>query len=290
MLCESPNNLQTGKECGFRFSTRSRVGYSHGIDQVSKGCRTAGMAGLRLREGLYSGRYLGKGRSPIVDSARRSASVEPVTEQSVANESDDRHPPLLSLEQLYDRYYESVVYWFLKQGSGREEAKELAQDVFLAAYQGLDQFRGSSNINTWLFTIVRNRFKNHLRERNTLKRSAEEVSISEGVPNAEEGTHGELDLLDPSSSPEDDLVTAERKSTLSEAIEKLPPKMRQTTKLRLQGLKYREIAIIMGISIESVKSHLHKARSYLRDELDNLRDPRSGPQIEQSGLEEAEDD
>ena len=290
MLCEFPNGLQTRKERGLGFSTRYRVGYSHGIDQVSKGRCAAGVAGLRLREGFYSGRYLGKGRFPIVDPARRSALAEPVTEQSVANESEDRDPSLLSLEQLYNRYYESVVYWFLKQGVGREEAKELAQDVFLAAHQGLDQFRGSSNINTWLFTIVRNRFKNYLRERNTLKRSAEEVSISEGVLKAEEGAHGELDLLDPSSSPEDDLVTAERKSTLSEAIEKLPPKMRQTTKLRLQGLKYQEIAIIMGISIESVKSHLHKARSYLRDELDDLKDLRSRPQIEQSGLEEAEDD
>ena len=160
-------------------------------------------------------------------------------------------------EELFNRYHRPVVSFFLKRGFSSEESRDLAQDTFLRVFNKWDSFRGDSSAETWLFQIAANLYKNKLRSLQTQKRDAQEVSLDAVV---ELGT-GERDPLGV-------VLTEEEVRLLRVALEELPPQMRQAVFLRVDGdLKYREIADVMHVSIETVKAHLYQARQQLRDRL-----------------------
>lgn len=166
-------------------------------------------------------------------------------------------------EELFQRYYRPVVAFFMRRGCEREQSRDLAQETFLRVHKNMGDFRGESSVETWLFQIAGNIFKNTLRSQSTLKRDAEEVPL--------ETPEGEL-VVGPWASEEEGalgaMLTGERARLLREALQSLPPQMRQAVHLRVDGdLKYREIADLMGVSIETVKAHLYQARQQLRDKL-----------------------
>jgi RNA polymerase sigma-70 factor (ECF subfamily) len=143
----------------------------------------------------------------------------------------------------------------------------LTQDTFLSAFKGHKDFRRESSTRTWIFRIARNKYKNHLRTKKTQKRAAPEVSLSTHFDGRDsDDMADELEVVDSKApSPEDLVLAKERDETLHNSLEGVPSQMRQGLELRLEGLRYREIAEIMGISIETVKSHLHQGRQRLRE-------------------------
>ena len=161
-------------------------------------------------------------------------------------------------EELFRRYYRPVVAFFMKRGFSSEESRDLAQETFLRVFNKWDSFRGESSVETWLFQIAANLYKNTLRSLQTQKRDAQEVSLDAEV--AELGSR--------ESDPLRAVLTEEEVRLLRAALEDLPPQMRQAVFLRVNGdLKYREIADVMHVSIETVKAHLYQARQHLRDRL-----------------------
>jgi RNA polymerase sigma-70 factor (ECF subfamily) len=168
-------------------------------------------------------------------------------------------------EELYRQYYRPVVYFFARRGFSREESRDLAQETFLRVYKNKETFRGESSEVTWLFQIAANLYKNTLRSHSTQKRDGLEVSL--------EASGAETGMIDGMCcGHEKDALVAilveERARKLHEALEDLPPQMRQAVILRVdQDLKYREIADVMRVSIETVKAHLYQARPHLRDKL-----------------------
>jgi RNA polymerase sigma-70 factor (ECF subfamily) len=161
-------------------------------------------------------------------------------------------------EDLYQRYYRPVVAFFVRRGFSLEESRDLAQETFLRVYKNMDSFRGESAVETWLFQIAGNLYKNKLRSLQTQKRDAQEVSL--------ESTEVEWRSKDGDALWA--ILTEERSQRLHEALEGLPPQMRQAVILRVDGdLKYREIAELMHVSIETVKAHLYQARQQLRNRL-----------------------
>ncbi|MCG8456795.1 MAG: sigma-70 family RNA polymerase sigma factor [Holophagales bacterium] len=178
------------------------------------------------------------------------------------------HDPAISSESFEQRFrqtYDSVYYWFLRRGIDPETSRELAQDTFLAAYKSLESFRGESSFRTWVLRIARNIYRNYLRGRNTLKRGAPEVSLGSGSQEVDDEPAG---LEDPKAvDPEEHLLEGETRKKLHGGLDSLPPQIRQCLLLRLDDLKYREIAAIQGISIDTVKSYLHQARQRLREHL-----------------------
>ena len=176
------------------------------------------------------------------------------------------HEP--NLAELFEQFYEPIFYWFLKRGVRRERAQELTQDTFVSAAKGFGTFRGEASYKTWLFQIARHVFLNDLRDRKTLKRDGVTVSIDAGSE-TDDSDSPPREIPDRSSaSPEDGAIQNETNRQLHGALAHLPTKMRQGVELRLEGMKYAEIAEIMGISIETVKSHLHQARLKLREILE----------------------
>lgn len=165
-------------------------------------------------------------------------------------------------EELFQQYYRPVVAFFMRRGFSIEESRDLAQETFLRVYKHMESFRGESSVETWLFQIAGNLYKNTLRSRQALKRDAQEVSLDESVGG---------DVLDwePRDGGQlDSLLTEERSRLLRTALQDLPPQMRQAVLLRVdRDLKYREIADVMHVSIETVKAHLYQARQQLRDRL-----------------------
>lgn len=164
-------------------------------------------------------------------------------------------------EDLYQQYYRPVVAFFVRRGFCLEESRDLAQETFLRVFKNMESFRGESSVETWLFQIAGNLYKNTLRSLQAQKRYAQEVSLESTEAVVLEWRSKEGDALR-------GILTEERSRRLRAALEDLPPQMRQAVYLRVDGdLKYREIAELMHVSIETVKAHLYQARQHLRDRL-----------------------
>jgi RNA polymerase sigma-70 factor (ECF subfamily) len=164
-------------------------------------------------------------------------------------------------EDLFRRYHRPVVAFFVRRGFPIEESQDLAQETFLRVFKNMDSFRGESAVETWLFQIAGNLYKNTLRSLQAKKRDAQEVSLESAEAAVVEWRSKEGDSLRA-------ILTQERSQRLHEALKDLPPQMRQAVFLRVDGdLKYREIADVMHVSIETVKAHLYQARQHLRDRL-----------------------
>lgn len=175
------------------------------------------------------------------------------------------------LAEVFERYGPAIHHFFRRRGYGREESRDLAQDTFLKAYKGLSGFRADANLHTWLLSIATNVWKNDLRSRQADKRSAMRTVEMDALPVEEEPaieTEGMAAAPSRPPNPLDEVLEQERNARLRTAIADLPPRMRQVVRLRIdRGLKYQEIAIILQVSIDTVKTQLHQARRRLREAL-----------------------
>ncbi len=166
----------------------------------------------------------------------------------------------------FDRLFPSLVYFFQRQGFTREEGQDLAQETFLRVNRGMSGFRQESRFETWLFKIATNLASNARRYQGAKRRQHEEVPLEE-----ENTGVFELGSELPAGRAEDplgNLLADERQKLMRGALASLPPKMKRVLLLRIhQNLKYREIAALEGISIETVKAHLHQAKKLLEERL-----------------------
>ncbi|MEE8523828.1 MAG: RNA polymerase sigma factor, partial [Thermoanaerobaculia bacterium] len=136
--------------------------------------------------------------------------------------------------------------------------------TFLGVYKGLDRFRGDSSVDTWLFKIAANIWRNAIRSRSANKRDGLEITSS--------GTADEPGLFSAGSQgspdPLDGALADERVSLLRAAIDELPAQMRRCLLFRVDhDMKYREIAAVLQISIQTVKSQLFQAKERLKERL-----------------------
>jgi RNA polymerase sigma-70 factor (ECF subfamily) len=179
--------------------------------------------------------------------------------------ASDPAQPLPPFEAVFREHFKPLVYFFGRLGASGDECRDLAQEAFSRAYKARESFRGEASVQTWLQKIARNLWRNRSRNQAAGKRRAIEVSIHSADADNEDmeltdglGKGGRL-------NPEDRLLMAESLARLKEALAKLPPQRKRCLYLRIEGHKYREIAAFMGISIQSVRSHLNQAREQLRE-------------------------
>ncbi len=173
-----------------------------------------------------------------------------------------------SFRRLAEIHYPAVLGFFRRQRSSAGASQDLAQDTFVRMYQGLDGFRHDSSFRTWLFRIITNVYRNHLRYQNQLKRSASEMSLESLLESPRDNEARSVEEDEEQASPLDATLDHERLDVLADALERMPDKMRHAMMLHMHhDLKYREIAVVMKVPIESVKSHIYQARQRLRSEL-----------------------
>jgi len=167
-----------------------------------------------------------------------------------------------ALAELVERYAPRVLRFGMKLCRNEEDAREVLQDTLLTAARGLRSFRGESRLSTWLYTIARS-FCVKRRTRGAARATFESLESADA-------------LVDPGAKPDEKLEQAGLQAALERAISGLDEAQREVLVLRdVEGLSAAEVASVLGISVEAVKSRLHRARSSVRERL--LPDLEGGP-------------
>ncbi len=171
------------------------------------------------------------------------------------------------LRQLFTAHFRKVFTFFSGKGFPEEECHDLAQETFLRAFTRLETFRGDARFTTWLFQIMENVRRNALRDQTAQKRQGQEVPLEVFADPESPAEMARILAID-EPGPLERILAWERSSRLREAIQGLPNQMRRCVELRVeQDLKYRDIADVLEVSIDTVKAHLFQARHILRGEL-----------------------
>jgi RNA polymerase sigma factor (sigma-70 family) len=170
-----------------------------------------------------------------------------------------------SCAEIHRLFRRRVESFFVRRGFSSDECAELTQETFVRVFNGIGSLHTASRFARWLFEIATNIYRNELRRRGAAKRDAFEESIEDLVETQAERRSDALPALSSKApSPLDATLRRERLERLRAKLDQLPPQMRRCVYLRLyHDLKYREIATVMGISIETVKAHLHQAQKRL---------------------------
>lgn len=173
-------------------------------------------------------------------------------------------------QRIFDRYYRPICNFFRRRGFSREESMDLTQDTFLRVYKSMGQFGGLGSQEGWILTIATNVWKNEIRKRRTAMRDAHEVSLqASGESNPTAAIEKRAARRWESLGALETVLNKERLDLVAQALQKLAPQMKQCFLLRFnQNLRYREIATIMNVSVETVKSHIYQAKRRLKEELD----------------------
>ena len=170
-----------------------------------------------------------------------------------------------AFEELIKRYKKSVINVIYRFLGDRDEAEDLALEVFLRVYKSVKRYRVEAKFSTWLYKIALNLSLSELNKRR------KHFSISLNAPiTTDKGRPRELidELADPSPSPEKILEEKERNFLIKKAIGLLPPGQRMVIILQIyEGLSYKEISKILGCSVKSVESRLYRARISLKKRL-----------------------
>ncbi len=162
-----------------------------------------------------------------------------------------------ALEKLLERYQTKVYRFGMKMCGDPEDAKDVLQETLLAVARGVRDFRGGSSVSTWLYTIARSFC---IKKRRRSKFAPEHEESLEG--GAEAVTRAVPDL---SRGPDDQLAARQVEQVLESAIASLEPMYRDVMVLRdVEGLSAPEVAEVLGLSVEAVKSRLHRARLAVR--------------------------
>jgi len=171
-----------------------------------------------------------------------------------------------SFELLLQRYRTPLVNFLYRMVRSREQAEDLAQEVFLRVYRAREDYEPSAKFTTWLFRIATNLALNSLRDHRYQK-----LEISMDAPivaDAEDGDERPMEVADEHPDIEQHLVEEARKKMIRHAIEKLPEKQRAAVLLhKYQELDYSEISKILRCSESALKSLLFRAYETLRVEL-----------------------
>ena len=148
-----------------------------------------------------------------------------------------------------------------------EEARDLTQETFLRAFQSIGQFRGESDLRTWIYRIAINQARNRWRWWRRRHRDST-VSIDAADAAGNSALIAQLSSGN-SSNPEHGALAHERERALRKALSGLRRVYREAVVLRdIEGFAYEEIAVALDISVGTVKSRLARGRQELRRKLE----------------------
>ncbi len=164
------------------------------------------------------------------------------------------------LIEPYQRTVFSLAYSLLGNAA---DAEEVAQEVFLKAFRGLAAFRAEAKFSTWLIQIALNE------SRARWRRDAPHLCRPEGAPPlSEDADYVPRDLADWREIPSEALARQELRDTIERALNCLEPMYREVLVLRdLQHLSTAQTAEALGISDDSVRTRLRRARLQMREAL-----------------------
>jgi RNA polymerase sigma-70 factor (ECF subfamily) len=167
-----------------------------------------------------------------------------------------------SLAKLVKNYEQTVYNFAFKVCRNKDKAEHAMQETFMSMVKSLKQFSGKSKLSTWIYTIV----SNHC----LMQARSNKPKLTDSIDN-EEIHLNESEFAEWKVTPDQVAENNELKVILDEAIQKLPPDYKIVFLLRdVEGLSTEETGEIVNLSIPAVKSRLHRARAFLRNELNEV--------------------
>lgn len=165
--------------------------------------------------------------------------------------------------ELFLKLYGRIVRYLRTLGLSEDEAKDTAQEAFLRVltYVTRNPHAVIDDIQRYLWTAAHNQAMNRIRRRITHR--PHEGDSLDAIPNLEQVLLRDFWNDQPPASPEAQAIHNEQVAKLRAAIEQLSDKQKETVLLRLRGLEYVEIARVLGISEETVKTRLRDAKRRL---------------------------
>lgn len=164
-----------------------------------------------------------------------------------------------AFEELVRRHHGRAYSLAVHLLGDREEAADAVQESFVAVWRRLPTFRGDAAFGTWLHRIVTNRCLNSRRARRA------QVSLDAGV-DGDDGSARLEPVAPQREQPDQAAQRHERARALAAAVAALPPEQRACWVLReLEGHSYEEVAEILGVSQDTVRGRLHRARARLAE-------------------------
>ena len=161
---------------------------------------------------------------------------------------------------LYGDKVFSLIYRMI---GNRQEAEDIAQEVFITVFKTIDGFRGEAKFSTWLLRVAANHCKNQIKY---LARRPSEGADMEELP---QGNGPSLPMQSHIEPPDVLAEAAELEALMQQAIAELDPEHRLMVVLRdVEELSYQEIGEITGLPEGTIKSRLHRARVAIKEFLD----------------------
>ncbi len=155
-----------------------------------------------------------------------------------------------SVAKIYETERDNIYSWLVGLGVAPQRAQELVQDSFLKLYLKMSKGEQIENPRAWLYRVAQNLARRHY----SREPAFDELDTDVASPG--------------SSTPETELMERQRRSALLKAVADLSPQQRNCLDLRVRGLRYREIASVIGISTSAVGEFLRRAVVRLKEALD----------------------
>jgi RNA polymerase sigma-70 factor (ECF subfamily) len=191
-------------------------------------------------EGVFTAGSLGELCVP-----RSAAALSPAIERDAGTDLERE------VLRLFDEFRSPLLRYGLSLGISMHDAEEVVQETFLALFKHLQQGRPRANLRGWIFRVTHN-----LALKQSYAIKAERDRTEPGESMAEEPQ-------DPAPTPEEQMSEMQRRRHLLAVVQALPQTDQSCLRLRAEGLRYREIAAVLGVSLGTVSTSLARSLSRL---------------------------
>ena len=166
-----------------------------------------------------------------------------------------------AFELLVKQYQQVVVRTAFAYLKDKDEAEDLAQEVFISVFENISKFRGDANLKTWICRICINKSINELRKQKW-KNTFQRIENAFGRNNLE---------IEDSTTPFTSIEKQQQEEAIDKAMSKLPDNQRTAFILhKYDEMSQQEIADVMNISVSAVESLVHRAKQRLQQQLLNI--------------------
>ncbi len=190
-----------------------------------------------------------------ISSKTASSSAAPAVERAKAGDP-------AAFEELIDCYQRKVLSTAWRMLGNREDARDAAQEVFLRVHKSLNGFRSDQDFAAWLYRIIVNVCRDHIRKRASHHQYASFESEREA---------GTLEALASGEDVEANAIKSQQRAMIAEALDTLSTKERSALVLRdLEGLSTEEVARVLGSSQSTVRTQISSARAKIKQYRDRV--------------------
>jgi RNA polymerase sigma-70 factor (ECF subfamily) len=186
---------------------------------------------------------------------------------------EDAKRDVCEFEALVKRYHRQAYNIAYRFAGNHADAEDIVQEAFLRAYRFFDRYNRDMPFENWLYRIISNVYIDEIRKRPKVRMQ----SLDQPLTSQGEETDIRLEVPDPAGDASSQMMHSALDERIQTALDSLPAEFKRSVILAdIEGLSYEEIAEIMGCSLGTVRSRLHRGRKLLRNRLQPFMEMNSG--------------